>query len=207
VLEDEDIIKDLKSQGAATRNIAIRRLVNKYQDHLYSQAMRWLKDPDWALTVVNDTFLTVIDKIHLFNLQRYGNGFRAWILQILINKCHDTHRKNERKEDKAQFVPFDESRFEHPEDRLTDGDIAVRRKIVEDYLSSENENRENPDPMIQEITQFIASLPERDRIIIVGCALGLAHSEVAEYAGIKGNQVKVYYHRLKRKLEKRLRSS
>jgi DNA-directed RNA polymerase specialized sigma24 family protein len=77
------------------------------------------------------------------------------------------------------------------------------KKIVNDYYFQANETE---NPLIIKTREFIDALPENYRIIIIGCSLEYPHKEIAESLGISIDQVKVYYHRLKKRLEQFLQS-
>ena len=83
-MEELELIQ-IASQGNLT---AFNELVLKYQDQVFSLARRILGNQDLAEDVTQDTFILAFQKIHQFR----GGSFRAWILKIATNLCHDEMR-------------------------------------------------------------------------------------------------------------------
>ena len=199
MIDDRQIVDDLKSQTKTKSEYAIARLFNRYKDHLYSYAYQYLKNDHDSQSVVNDTFLAVIEKIDQFEFRKSENDFKNWLLKILANKILDIHRKTQRTEDKIQYIPYE---IENKEDKSSIINPEVTKKIIQEY---DRESTVNGDSMTLHVNDFINSLPVRDQIILINCVFGMSHEEVAEYAGVEKKHVKVYYFRLKRRLEQYLK--
>ncbi len=61
-----------------------------YQRKIFLLAYSYLRNKEDALDVVQETFLKLHQKAHLF---RKGRNFQNWLLQISKNICIDTYRK------------------------------------------------------------------------------------------------------------------
>jgi RNA polymerase sigma-70 factor (ECF subfamily) len=62
-----------------------------YQKKVFLLAFSFFHNREDALDIVQDTFLRLYQKVHLF---RKGQNFQNWLLQIAKNLCIDYHRKN-----------------------------------------------------------------------------------------------------------------
>ncbi len=67
-------------------------LVTRYQDDLYTMALRVLGSPADAADVVQDTFL----KAYL-NLPVLRGTVRGWLYRVAVNAANDVHRRRKRR--------------------------------------------------------------------------------------------------------------
>jgi FixJ family two-component response regulator len=74
--------------------------------------------------------------------------------------------------------------------------------IYQDYLGPEPIEH----PQAGKVNAFIDTLDENNKIILLGCANGYSNRQVAEWTGIPESHIRVYYSRLKKKLEEQLLS-
>ena len=65
-----------------------------YQRKIFLLAYSYLRNKEDALDVVQETFLRLYQKAHLF---RRGKNFQNWLLQMAKNICIDTYRKSHSK--------------------------------------------------------------------------------------------------------------
>jgi RNA polymerase sigma-70 factor, ECF subfamily len=68
---------------------AFAALVNRYQDELYTMALRLLDNPADAADVVQETFLRAYT--HLPELR--GTTARGWLYRVAVNCSHDVQRR------------------------------------------------------------------------------------------------------------------
>jgi RNA polymerase sigma factor (sigma-70 family) len=111
-IDDKTILEGLKSFDETKRNVAIRQLCNKYQDHLYTFARKYIFDEHEALSLVHDTFMTALNKIEQFKTLTGNNSFGYWLVKILLNKIRDKIRATKREKQHVQLVPFAEFEVE-----------------------------------------------------------------------------------------------
>lgn len=72
---------------------AFNRLVLKYQDLVYNQAVRVLGEEEAAQDATQEAFISTFR-----NLRNYrGGSFRAWLLRIVTNACYDELRRRRRR--------------------------------------------------------------------------------------------------------------
>ncbi len=71
---------------------AFASLVTRYQDELYTMALRHLGSPADAADVVQETFLRAY-----LNLPILKGTVRGWLYRVAINAAHDVQRRHKRK--------------------------------------------------------------------------------------------------------------
>jgi RNA polymerase sigma-70 factor (ECF subfamily) len=72
---------------------AFNRLVELYQDYLYSLIVRMVRDRDIAEDAVQDAFLSAYRNLERFS----GPSFRAWLTRIGLNAARDILRRRKRR--------------------------------------------------------------------------------------------------------------
>ena len=87
---DDEALLDRARRGDRD---AFTDLVTKYQDELYTMALRVLGRPADAADVVQETFLRAY--MNLPSLR--GESVRAWLYRVAINCGHDIQRRSVRK--------------------------------------------------------------------------------------------------------------
>jgi len=196
-IQDSLIVDELKRDST----LGARFLVERYQDRLY----RWgrlqynaLNDQD-LIEIIDDTFLLVIEKIDSFKLKS-EKGFKNWVFTIFSHLCID-HLRNEQKVSKhMKFQSMDTAHTDTNDGILHKTQLELDRKIFHDYFSPKSEEH----PLAQKVGEFLDGLDEKNRTILQACAMEIPHWEIGKWTGIPVGHVKVYYSRLKKKLEKYL---
>jgi len=196
-IQDSLIVDQLKRESA----LGVINLVNKYQEFLY----RWgqwhyeaINDQD-LIQIVEDTFIRVIEKIDAFQFKT-DKGFRNWIITIFSRLCIDHLRKEQRVAERIKIESFDRNPAGGNNEEYNAVQAEVDKKIFHDYLSPEAKEH----PLAQRVRDFLEGLDENSRIILQACADGFPHKEIASWVGMPAEHIKVYYNRLKKKLEKYL---
>ena len=83
----------LVEQARAGQLYAFNRLVELYQDYLYSMTVRVVRDRDVAEDAVQEAFFSAYRNLDRFS----GPSFRAWLTRIAVNAAHDILRKRKRR--------------------------------------------------------------------------------------------------------------
>lgn len=83
-------IDDLLRNGSLDVAMILERVLACYQDSVYRLALSILDDPDEAHDVTQETFLTVANKLHQYEV---GTHFRAWLFSIAVNTSRGHLRK------------------------------------------------------------------------------------------------------------------
>jgi len=97
-LEDIELVNKAK-QGD---NIAMGILVNRYSKRVYNLALRIVRNKEEAEDVLQDTFLTVVAKLHTFDGR---SSFFTWLYRIATNSALMLLRK--KKIRRANFMNND----------------------------------------------------------------------------------------------------
>jgi RNA polymerase sigma factor (sigma-70 family) len=100
--------------GCVKNNRQSQEIVYKFF-YGYAKAIceRYTNNPDDAMEVVNDSFLKVFKKIHLFKpaYEDIDSSFKGWIRRIVICTAIDYFRKNYRRQ---LVVDLDETTYRLP---------------------------------------------------------------------------------------------
>lgn len=76
---DESILVEQAKNGDKA---ALSELVNKYSERIYNLALRILRKKEDAEDILQETFLTVVEKLHTFDGR---SSFFTWIYRIATN--------------------------------------------------------------------------------------------------------------------------
>ena len=158
----------------------------KYQEllykHFYAYAMgigmRYLKNRDDAMEVVNDSFIKVFKGIQFFNETQ---PFKAWLRRIVVNTSIDLHRKNLKYNEQID---------------LEQAEYIGKPAEVIDQLSA------------KDILRLLDDLPEIHRVVFNLYEIdGYNHEEIGKMINIPVSSSRVYLSRAKEKLRKCLTDS
>jgi len=152
-----------------------RKVVEKTSPMVFSIAFRMLEDEDIARDVVQDTMVTIWQKLAKI---KTADNFKTWVYRIAVNKCYDQLRKRKRM----------------PEQRYDD----QRWTLISNHLSAEGvtelENKENA----QIISLLTNSLSPKQKAVFIFSELEeMSNDEIAEITGMKMTAIKanLYYAR------------
>jgi RNA polymerase sigma-70 factor (ECF subfamily) len=181
VLQTDEMLAKQTLRGKLS---AFEELVERYKNVVFSVVYRILGQYQEAEDVSQEVFITVYEKIHLFDSSR---KFGPWINRIAINTCVTYLRKNR----KVITLSFDETvgkQYEHP-----------YRVTYEDDPELVFEKAE----LKQEIDSALMELSESYRLIIImRFRMELSNQEIADYMGISKENVEVKVHRARKALRK-----
>ncbi len=117
-LDEAEVIKKV----LAGDRVLFGRLVERYQDRVYSLAMHVLRDPHLAEDVAQEAFLRAFQRLDQF---RGESGFSTWLYRIAVNTCWEYLRKSSR------VVPRDAPDGEEDGAVLVGGLPSVEERAVE----------------------------------------------------------------------------
>ena len=152
-------------------------LTRAHQKSVFLVAFSFFHNREDALDIVQETFLRLYKKIHLFNRDK---NFKNWLMQITKNLCIDHYRKNVKK------------------DFLIDRD-----KRIEEMNISAREKAENHQdaPLKDVITNCLNKLTEKQRnIFMMKHYNDLEYREIAEILNIATGTVKSLHFKAVRNL-------
>lgn len=84
---------------------AFVELIEIYKEYLFKISCVYLKDNGDSADAIQETILSMYEKIDSIKNPRY---FKTWMTKILINKCNDT---NKRKKSVVQFNDYIENNY------------------------------------------------------------------------------------------------
>ena len=159
---------------------AFNRLVETYQQIAFNVAYRLIGDRDAAADVTQDAFISAFEHVRSFR----GGSFKAWLLRIVSNACHDFHR----------------SRARRPQTSLDD---VMETPTADTLISSE----ETPDESMLRlelqdyIQRGLLTLPLDQRVVVVLSDIqGLSYEEIADATNASLGTVKSRLSRARGKL-------
>lgn len=103
---------------------AFVQLMEKNRQNMYKVAICYVKNPEDAADIIQETILTAFEKLGTLREPGY---FRTWLTRILINKCKDFL------EERSWEVAFDEI----PEEQHSD--MVLEHMIYEELIQSVEE--------------------------------------------------------------------
>jgi RNA polymerase sigma-70 factor (ECF subfamily) len=158
-----------------------RKLVEETSPFAYSVAFRMLGDEDQAKDIVQETMVTIWQKLHKI---KSAEVYKTWLYRIVVNKCYDQMRKRKR----------------NPEFSAGEKTWELISNTVTQAPSAALENEELSG-IINVLTEKLSS---RQKAVFVLCDLeGMSNDEVSEITGINKSAVKAnLYHARKSISEK-----
>lgn len=149
-------------------------LYKRFYGYAMGVALRYCINRDDALEVVNDAFIKIFDKFHLFDPER---SFKPWLRQIVVNQSIDRKRK-------WLKIENEQSIDEVAEPVWGDAD-AISLLGYKDILAMLNR--------LPELQSMVFNMYEID---------GYSHDEIAALLNITSSSSRVYLSRAKDKLRK-----
>jgi RNA polymerase sigma-70 factor (ECF subfamily) len=169
---------------------AFNQLILRYQNLLFSIALRILADEDSASDALQDALISAFRKINMFR----GGSLRSWLARIVINACYDELRRKRRQ----PAVPFEQIDADgeeiEPDYWLMDSSAGLE----EQYESTELERA---------IQKCLSSLPPDYRIVFVLVDVEcMSYEEAAEAVHVPIGTVKSRLARARMQMRKALQS-
>jgi len=180
----------LVQRCAAHDDAAYAELVAEHQRTVVQLALNLLGDPDEALDISQDVFLTVFRTIHRFRGQ---SGLRTWIYRIAINAARNRHRLWRRRH-RTDQVSIDQH-IEMNGDFQVDGNSTPERMLAQKELAAR-------------LKRALDVLPFDQRTAIILREVdGLTYDEIAFSLGTSVGAVKARLTRARQMLRTELRGA
>jgi len=158
-----------------------RKLIELTSPFAYSVAFRILGNEDQAKDVVQETMITIWQKLKSI---KSAEVYKTWIYRIVVNKCYDHMRKRKRN---PEFVT-DEQTWE----------LISNRISVEPFVTLENSETAK---IIGILTKKLS--PRQKTVFVLSDLEGMSNDEISEITGISKSAVKAnLYHARKSISEK-----
>ncbi|MFA7435219.1 MAG: RNA polymerase sigma factor [Bacilli bacterium] len=116
----EDYIEAIKQKD----DQAFEYIYNSTKNSVYAIIVAIVKDKDIANDLMQDTYMTMIEKI---NQYKRGRNFKTWLLTIARNKAIDYYRKKQNE----VLIDISESEYILPKTQAT----SERNILVEEILN------------------------------------------------------------------------
>jgi len=167
-LIDRELIEECRNGNF--RNF--RKVVTIASPFAFSVAYRILGDEDLAKDVVQETMVTIWEKM---NRIKSSESFKTWLYRIVVNKCYDQFRMRKR----------------IPEQRA---DEKTWEMISNNLLSVESSELENSETalIIQMLTQTLS--PKQKAVFVLSDLEEMTPEEVSEITGLTRMNVKANLH-------------
>jgi len=158
-----------------------RKLVELTSPLAYSIAFRMLGNEDQAKDVVQETIVTIWQKLKKI---KTAEVYKTWIYRIVVNKCYDEMRKRKRN---PEFVTDDHT-WELISNKISEGPSAAL------------ENKETS-KILRILTEKLST--KQKTVFVLSDLEGMSNDEVSEITGISKSAVKAnLYHARKSISEK-----
>lgn len=172
-MDTKDLIKSCKKRDEA----AFRKLVDSHMDFAFSVAYRILNDEDEARDTVQESFISVWQKIESFDTCR---SFSNWLYRIIVNRCYDALRKRKRV---INSTGLDNLNFSG---------------IISDSNPEEKLGNEEIGSIIRQMTGRLS--PRQKVVFILSELEGLNHDEISEITGMAKTSVKSNLNHARKKI-------
>lgn len=175
---DDKLIKAIKKND----DRIILGLYEYTYDKIMSVTVRYYANEEDRVTIVNNSFMKILDNIDQFKL---GSSYFSWVNRIVYNEIINAHRKEKRNKMMFNFEVYD---------------IAI--DTFQDSALDEGEMLEE-----KELLQMISELPKATRIVFDMYAVegGYTYKEVAEFLDISSETVKWHLKQARRLLKEMIK--
>lgn len=178
ILIDKKLIEECR--GGNFNNF--RKLVEVTSHFAYSVAFRMLGDEDQAKDVVQETMITIWQKLKKI---KSAEVYKTWIYRIVVNKCYDQLRKRKRN---PEFVA-DEQTWALISNRISEGP------------STTLENKETS-RIISILTERLS--PKQKAVFILSDLEEMSNDEISEITGISKSDVKANLHYARKNISEKV---
>lgn len=173
---------ELAALCIAGRTAAFAEILGRHREPIFRIVAASIGDPDEALDLVQETFVSAHSALRRYDLHR---PMRGWLTTIALNKCRDWGRRRAVRRLVAFALPLD--------------DAAER--VVEDrpLHDVEAEDRE----ALQHVARAITNLPTTLReVLVLRTIEGLSQAETAAALGVSEKAVETRLRRARIRLSK-----
>lgn len=161
---------------ARNRDAGLRQAYERYGKKLYGYAIAvWQCDEDTAWDLVYKTLYRTADCITQYSFEN-EDKFAGFLFRIFVN-----YLKNHRRD--------------HPKHTRVD---------LPENLPGEENLPETENPTHRLLRDELEKMADWERILLLSRSQGMSYTAIAQYVGKPAEQLKVYYGRLKKRLEKNL---
>jgi RNA polymerase sigma-70 factor (ECF subfamily) len=176
---DAELVKRFKTGDSA----AFTSIVERYQDRVYTQCLRWLGDKALAEEVAQDVFLALYRSLERF---RGEARLSTWIYRVVVNHCKNKRLYRNRRH-MVRHEPLEGTA------RGKDDDGPVRQ-IAAEGPGTDNETwRSEAETIVHEGLQRLDA--EQRRIILLRDIQDLSYEQISDILDLPRGTVKSRLHR------------
>lgn len=156
---------------------AFSHLVGKYQNLVYTLALKLLKKPEEAEEMAQDTFVKAFQKIDSYEGK---SKFSTWLYSITYNGCISELRKR-----RIEFKSLDDR-------QISDQD---EQKMNDYYRETKKEDQE------KYLNLALGKLPEDDQVLVTLYYYeNQSMDEISQITGLTVSNIKVKIHRARKRM-------
>lgn len=175
---------ELATLSIAGRQPAFAEIVRRYRQPVFRLARACLGDPDEALDLVQETFVSAHQALPRYDGER---SMKAWLSAIAINKCRDWARKRAVRRFLSFALPIDSQAEAVVDDQVAIDDAAADREELD------------------RVTRAISTLPTNlKEPLVLRTIEGLSQAETAEVLSISQKAVETRVYRARARLLEKL---
>ncbi|MCB9235193.1 MAG: sigma-70 family RNA polymerase sigma factor [Bacteroidia bacterium] len=183
----------------------IELLYERYGSRLYSYGLKsWNLSEDDCWEMVYQTLYKVLEKIGGYEFES-EKKFGSFIFTVFCNFLRRLYRDSQRISEHLSFANYDESRFDLSRG---EGGLATERqvqsRITEISMDSYQEESAVENPLMTVLEEVLDELEPWQRILVLQRAQNRPYTEIADFVDRPANQLKVYYSRIMKLVEKRM---
>lgn len=164
-----------------------------YGEKLYNYAItRWSCTEDEGWELIYKTLEKILDRINHYEFESRKH-FENFLYKVFKNNLRQLYRAKRRKGRGFTFISLSELELE---------DTSAQQSFNLEESFADYYNRESKGEFLIMIESALKELSEDDRDILLLRAQNFSYKEIAEMLNIAADQLKVKYHRAKKKLIK-----
>ncbi len=153
---------------------AFNQLVERYETAAYNVALRAVGNPEDAADATQEAFLSAFRAIG-----ELRGSFKPWLLRIVLNACHDLHRRQQRRPatsmdalvEEAGEAPWADPGTPDPEAIMLSHET---RQVIEQVLEALSEEQRLAIVLVD-----LQELSYEEAAEAMGCAVGTIRSRLA----------------------------
>lgn len=149
----------------------------------YSVAFRMLGDEDQAKDIVQETMVTIWQKLSKI---KTAEVYKTWMYRIVVNKCYDEMRKRKRN---PEFVT-DDLTWELISNKISEAPSEVL------------ENKETA-KIISVLTEMLST--KQKAVFVLSDLEGMSNDEISEITGISKTAVKANLYHARKSISEKIK--
>jgi len=156
-----------------------RKVVEKTSQMIFPVAFRMLGDEDSARDVVQDTMVTVWQKLAKI---KNAESYRTWVYRIAVNKCYDQLRRQKKQNER----------------RYDDQTWAIISNHISEEGITELDNSENA-RIISLLTDKLS--PKQKAVFVLSELEDIQADEISELTGMSKSAIKANLYHARKNIE------